>query len=59
MTLLLRRARLVGAGDELVDVLAGRGFTTVRKAANSHMFEWQDRSMFLLPRNRTRQLSNA
>jgi hypothetical protein len=46
--------------DELLYVLSGRGFATVwEEGANSHTFEWQDRSMFLLPRNRTHQLINA
>ena len=45
--------------DELVYVLAGRGLTTIWEGANSKTFEWQDRSMFLLPRNQTHQLSNA
>ena len=45
--------------DELVYVLSGRGFTTIWEGGASKVFEWQDRSLFLLPRNQTHQLSNA
>ncbi len=46
--------------DEVVYVLQGRGLTTIQADASNpqKLFEWQPRSMFLLPRNRTYQLSN-
>jgi hypothetical protein len=47
--------------DEIVYVVEGRGLTTIRAGAESQWttFEWQKRSMFLLPRNCETQLSNA
>jgi quercetin dioxygenase-like cupin family protein len=47
--------------DEVVYVLQGRGLTTVwnRDESQSKVFEWQPRSMFMLPRNLTHQLSNV
>jgi len=46
--------------DEVVYVLQGRGLTTIDgERGAGKVFEWQPRSMFLLPRNRTHQLSNV
>lgn len=47
--------------DEVVYVLDGRGLTTVSAGENKpkKTFEWQTRSMFLIPHNHTYQLSNA
>ena len=46
--------------DEVVYVMQGRGLTTVWDADGQRkVFEWQPRSMFMLPRNRTHQLSNV
>jgi len=46
--------------DEVVYVLQGRGLTAVSDdAGQKKVFEWQPRSMFLLPRNQTHQLSNV
>jgi hypothetical protein len=47
--------------DEMVYVLEGRGLTTVWSADDTQQksFEWQQYSLFLLPRNHRCQLSNA
>lgn len=47
--------------DEVVYVLQGRGLTTTWEHENGpkKVFEWQPRSMFLLPRCATYQLSNV
>ncbi|HTE85958.1 MAG TPA: cupin domain-containing protein [Dehalococcoidia bacterium] len=46
--------------DEVVYVLQGRGLTTITDpAGQKKVFEWQPRSMFLLPRNQIHQLSNV
>jgi gentisate 1,2-dioxygenase len=47
--------------DEVVYVIEGRGLTTVwpRDGAAPATFEWDKRSMFLLPRGSTHQFSNV
>jgi len=45
--------------DELVYVLSGRGLTTVWEGSAEKTFEWQPRSVFLLPRNLKHQIANA
>jgi hypothetical protein len=47
--------------DEMVYVLEGRGLTTVWSGDETQQksFEWQQYSLFLLPRNHRCQLSNA
>ncbi|MBM2812378.1 MAG: hypothetical protein HW416_3137 [Chloroflexi bacterium] len=47
--------------DEIVYVVDGRGLATIRAGADTRpvTFEWQKRSMFLLPRNCATQLSNV
>lgn len=47
--------------DELVYIVSGRGLTTVwpSDSAAKTTFEWQTRSMFLIPHNFTHQISNA
>jgi oxalate decarboxylase/phosphoglucose isomerase-like protein (cupin superfamily) len=47
--------------DEVVYVIEGRGLTTVwaSEGAAPATFEWDKRSMFLLPRGSTHQFSNA
>ena len=47
--------------DEVVYVLEGRGLTTIRgdDKQSETTFEWQKRSLFLLPRGSTHQFSNA
>jgi len=47
--------------DEAVYVLQGQGVTTVSGGTGSakKTFEWQTRSMFLLPANTTHQISNV
>jgi hypothetical protein len=47
--------------DEMVYVLQGRGLTTIWSADETQQksFEWQQYSLFLLPRNHRCQLSNA
>jgi len=48
------------AVDEVVYVVSGRGVTSVWNdaAPTPKSFEWQDRSMFLVPNNAYRQFSN-
>ena len=46
--------------DEVAYVLQGRGLTSVwADGGQKKVFEWQPRSMFLLPHNLTHQLSNV
>ena len=47
--------------DEVVYVLEGRGLTTVwrKEGEAKRTFEWQTRSMFMLPHHHWHQLSNA
>ena len=47
--------------DDLIYVLAGRGLATLwnEEGGPKPTFEWQARSLFLVPRNYTLQLSNA
>ena len=49
------------AFDELVYVVDGRGLTTVSGPGGGadRLFEWQKHSLFVLPHDRTHQLSNA
>jgi len=47
--------------DDIIYVLSGRGLTTVwaGDGAEKKTFEWQPRSLFLIPRNYSYQLANA
>jgi gentisate 1,2-dioxygenase len=48
--------------EEIVYVVGGRGATRVwaegDRPEDGHLFEWQDRSLFLVPPNQQRQFSN-